>query len=129
MGVVIDGVMPEHRWIWQGRLLRVVDGDTLDVELDAGFHATRTERLRLYGINTPEIVGASRVDGLASKAWVRQWMDENSAADPGVWRLTIETFKTDVFGRYLAVVWSTWSGECLNDALLLAGMAVPYLPH
>ena len=40
---------------YRARLLRVVDGDTIDVELDHGFERMRsTRRLRLLGVDTPE---------------------------------------------------------------------------
>jgi micrococcal nuclease len=36
-------------------LLKVIDGDTIDVDIDLGFGVTLSnQRLRLYGINTPE---------------------------------------------------------------------------
>ena len=35
-------------------LIKVVDGDTVDVLIDVGFSTYRKERVRLYGINTPE---------------------------------------------------------------------------
>ena len=34
------------------KVVRVVDGDTLDVDIDLGFDLTLRERVRLYGINT-----------------------------------------------------------------------------
>ena len=35
-------------------LIKVVDGDTIDVLIDVGFSTFRKERVRLYGINAPE---------------------------------------------------------------------------
>lgn len=47
---------------------RVVDGDTVDVDIDLGFNVwLRNERLRLYGIDTPELKGANKAAGLAAK--------------------------------------------------------------
>lgn len=42
-------------WEYQVRVLRVVDGDTVDVSVDLGFHTHRNIRVRVYGINTPEV--------------------------------------------------------------------------
>ena len=39
---------------FQARVKRVVDGDTLDLDIDLGFHITLRERVRLMGIDTPE---------------------------------------------------------------------------
>ena len=40
---------------YRARLGRVVDGDTIDVLIELGFYVTLRERVRLEGIDTPEI--------------------------------------------------------------------------
>lgn len=122
-GAVHVTPMPEHAWVYQARIIRVVDGDTCDVVIDAGFRATRTERLRLLGVNTPEVRGATKLAGDAATAFVKQWWSDAAGGD---WPLLVQTEKSDVFGRYLALVWRRTDGACLNDALLTAGMAVPF---
>lgn len=48
-------------------LRRVIDGDTIDVDIDLGFKVwLQKERVRLFGINTPE----SRTRNLEEKSWV-----------------------------------------------------------
>ena len=42
-------------WDYRAKLKRIVDGDTLEVIIDVGFHGTQTEQLRLLGVNTPEM--------------------------------------------------------------------------
>ena len=39
---------------YNAEVLRVVDGDTIDVLIDVGFSTFKKERVRLHGINTPE---------------------------------------------------------------------------
>ena len=39
---------------YHAEVLRVVDGDTVDVLIDVGFSTFKKERVRLHGINTPE---------------------------------------------------------------------------
>ena len=40
---------------YRSNLLKIVDGDTIDVDLDLGFSVVlKKQRIRLYGINTPE---------------------------------------------------------------------------
>ena len=40
---------------YKAKVIKVVDGDTIDVDLDLGFGIwLRNERVRLYGIDTPE---------------------------------------------------------------------------
>jgi micrococcal nuclease len=41
-------------YTYRARLVRVVDGDTVDLEVDLGFHCSIRERFRLEGIDTPE---------------------------------------------------------------------------
>jgi micrococcal nuclease len=110
---------PEVKFVWKARLLRVIDGDTFDVSLDVGFRSTRTERLRLLGVNCPERHGPTAQAGLFAKEFTERWFVNASLV------LTVETFKSDVFGRYLARVYRA-DGRCLNDDLLKAGHAVPW---
>lgn len=78
------------------KLLRVVDGDTLDFEVDTGFHNKTTQRFRLRGYNSPEVHGQERPMGLAARQRLIDLFDSTLVED---YRLT--TFKADSFGRYL----------------------------
>ncbi len=40
---------------YRAKLLRVIDGDTIDAMMDLGFDTWVKKRIRLYGINTPEV--------------------------------------------------------------------------
>lgn len=115
--------MPSQQWVYRCRVTNVVDGDTVDVVIDAGFRATRTERLRLLGVNTPERKGATRVAGEIARQYTAKWLAE--AARAGEWPLLVQTHKSDAFGRYLGTVWRP-DGRCLNDDLLTDGQAVPF---
>ena len=46
-------------WWYPARVLGVVDGDTLDVMVDLGFRAYQKIRVRLHGIDTPEVYGVN----------------------------------------------------------------------
>ena len=99
---------------------RVVDGDTIDVNIDLGFDMWLHERIRLYGVNTPEIRGKQKAEGLISAARVRELLPENSKA-------VIQTFydKRGKFGRVVAdFVFE--DGQTLSQILLDEGLAVPY---
>lgn len=122
-------VMPEVPWTWNAQVVNVVDGDTIDVLIDCGFHATRTERVRLLGINCPETKEAA---GKVATKFTADWTHEAgydwhvNANNKGFWALVVQTHKSDAFGRYLAYVWRTSDGRCLNDDLLDSGNAVPF---
>ena len=64
------------------RIDRVVDGDTVDVDIDLGFGVwLREERVRMYGIDTPESRTRDLVEkkyGLAAKAFVESFLPKAS---------------------------------------------------
>ena len=59
-------------------ILRVVDGDTVDVDIDLGFDVTmKKQRIRLYGVDTPESRTRDLVEkkhGLAAKEFVQSYL-------------------------------------------------------
>lgn len=56
-------------WVVHGVVTRVVDGDTFVVDLDLGWRVwLRDERLRVLGINAPEV---STPEGVAAKTWAQ----------------------------------------------------------
>lgn len=101
---------------------KVVDGDTLDVSLDLGFKTFRQERLRLLGLNAPEM---STSAGKAVKLWVIRWLIEHSR-DGWVQIHTRKAVDQEKYGRYLAEIVAA-DGACLNDDLISAGKAVRYM--
>lgn len=44
-----------EKYIYSIKPIKIIDGDTIDAEIDLGFHTKVKKRIRLYGINTPEI--------------------------------------------------------------------------
>lgn len=80
---------------YKAKVIKIVDGDTIDFDIDLGFHMTARIRTRLLGINTPEIRGKEREEGLRSKAFVVETLDK--AVD-----VRVKTHKTGKYGRWLA---------------------------
>lgn len=101
-------------YTYKAYVARVIDGDTFDVTIDLGFRITTYQRLRLTSVNTPEIRGPQRPEGLRVKAYVKDLIESKEA--------TIETFKIGKFGRYVAEIYLD-SGEKLSEHLLASGMA------
>ena len=54
-------------YIYKSELIRVVDGDTVDLIVDLGFDTFRHERFRLYGIDAPEM---RTKEGKEAKKWL-----------------------------------------------------------
>jgi micrococcal nuclease len=64
------------------KVLKVIDGDTVDVDIDLGFGIVLTdERVRIMGIDTPESRTSDKVEkvfGLAAKARLKELLDEEA---------------------------------------------------
>jgi micrococcal nuclease len=92
-------------YIYKAELIRVVDGDTVDLIVDLGFDTSRKERFRLYGIDAPEI----RTDeGKAAKAWLWDALQPLEA----IYVQTLQhktKAKRDKYGRFLAVLYGDLS--------------------
>jgi endonuclease YncB( thermonuclease family) len=73
---------------------RVIDGDTLEARIDLGFDVWRVERIRLRGIDTPELRTKA---GKAAKAYVIEALSQAPY-------VVLRTYKTDKYARYVADV-------------------------
>lgn len=102
-------------------MVRVIDGDTIVVDIDKGFSDWYVSvRLRVAYIDTPEPHTTTKEAGDAATARARDLL-----GDAGCY-LRIHTLgKSDNFGRWLAEVYNE-DGDNLGDTLLKEGHAVPY---
>ncbi len=100
---------------YRATILRWVDGDTVDCEVDLGFYTIGRQRFRLDGINTPE---------RGQSGYAEAILLANEVCPVGV-KVEIESVKTEKFGRWLAVVWPK-DGQSVNSRLLAAGLAKAY---
>ena len=110
---------------YRSRVTRVVDGDTIDVELDLGFNIKLSERVRFVGVNAPESRTRDLEEkerGLAAKDFVGRWLLEHAGMNPIIQTSLDGRGK---FGRVLGRVLNQ-EGVCLNDVLIEAGHAVVY---
>jgi endonuclease YncB( thermonuclease family) len=110
--------LPLQQYVFKTIVTRVIDGDTIDCDIDLGLHCHRIERVRLLRVNAPELFGVDKEKGLASKQFVIDWLANQQTL--------VQTYKSDVFGRYLAEVWRMSDGANLSDDLLATNNAVPY---
>ena len=101
---------------------KVYDGDTITCDMDLGFEVTlKNQKLRLYGINTPEVRGPSMEVGKKVRDLVRsricnKWVTVRTHKD-----------KKGKYGRWLAEVFDNDAVESINDWLLREGHAVEYM--
>ncbi len=108
------------------KLLAVIDGDTIDVEIDLGFDISITKRVRLAGIDTPESRTSDKYEkslGLESKALLKQRLTSAET-------IVIKTEKPDSSEKYGRVLgWLFLDGEetSFNETMIASGYAWSYL--
>jgi micrococcal nuclease len=108
------------------KLINVVDGDTIDVEIDLGFDIYITKRVRLAGIDTPESRTTDKFEkslGLESKARLKQLLSDAEL-------IVIKTEKpnsSEKFGRVLGWLYIDDTKVSINDTLIASGYAWSYL--
>lgn len=57
-------------YIYKSTVLRIIDGDTIELDVDCGFHLKLSMHGRLLGVDTPETRGETKEQGLISKEFV-----------------------------------------------------------
>lgn len=111
--------MTKTEYIYNAIVIKVVDGDTIDVLLDLGFYVKYETRLRLARINTPEM--NSPLEEERQKAQeAKQYMMMRIDGRPVV----IDSRRKDKYGRFIAEVY--FEGVNINDELLEKQLAVLY---
>jgi micrococcal nuclease len=108
------------------KVTNVVDGDTIDVEIDLGFDISFSSRVRLAGIDTPEsrtTNKAEKVLGLEAKEYVKAKVKDAKS-------VVIKTEKMDSsekYGRILGWLFLDGSKVSVNEQMIADGYAWGYL--
>ena len=104
-------ILPSLSFAWQGKVVGISDGDTITV-----LHNNRGEKVRLYGIDTPE----KRQDfGNKAKQFTSNMVFGKS--------VEVEPVTKDRYGRTVGLVYI--NGQCLNEELIRAGFAWVYIQY
>lgn len=116
--------MHEYRCV----VTRVVDGDTVDVDIDLGFGIwMRKQRIRMYGIDTPESRTRDLEEkkyGKAAKKFLEGMIDDSKG-------VVLKTHKDGKgkFGRILGELWRTsdFADQSINEYMIEKHHAVRYM--
>ena len=108
-------------------VVKIIDGDTVDVDIDLGFGVwLKKERVRLYGIDTPESRTRDLEEkkyGLAAKEFLTGMLDDEGG-------VVLKTHKDaeGKFGRILGELWRTtdYADKSINDYMVEKRHAVAY---
>jgi micrococcal nuclease len=107
---------------YKALIIDVYDGDTVTALVDLGFFVKKEAKIRLYGIDTPEIRGEERERGLLSKIRVEELILNKE--------VIIKTYKDkqEKYGRWLADIYlPSDSTKSINTILLEEGLASKYI--
>lgn len=110
------------------KVVHIVDGDTVDVDIDLGFGVwMKKQRIRLYGIDTPESRTRDLEEkkyGLAAKAYLTGMLDDEAG-------IILKTYKDKEgkFGRILGELWRTtnYADQSINEYMIEKHHAVRYM--
>lgn len=108
------------------KVLKVVDGDTIDVDIDLGFNISYTQRVRLAGIDTPE----SRTKDAREKALGLEVKDKVKKSIDAAKVVVVKTELPDSsekYGRILGWVYLDGDTRSLNEQLIDEGYAWGYM--
>ena len=113
-------------WTYRAKVIKVIDGDTVDVDIDLGFGIwQKNERVRIMGIDSPEARTRNKIEkkfGLAAKAKLKSLLGKTT-----VLKTTINKKGVDMKGKFGRVL-----GDFLHNDTSVAkimgetGHAVPY---
>lgn len=108
-----------EEWIYNRcKVMRVVDGDTVDLIVDLGFGLSTERRFRLFGIDAPEKKGNTLQHGKDSQEALTRYLSVYES-----WK--IKTYKdgTDKYGRFLCVILDP-DGTTINQKMIVNGHAI-----
>lgn len=114
----------EPAYLYRAEVVHVVDGDTIDVDIDLGFYTwIKKQRIRMFGIDAPEMRGDERPAGQAATEFLRDLIDGKT--------VILRTIKgkdggdsRGKYGRWLATVYI--DGLDVNQHMIDTGHAEPY---
>ena len=110
-------------------IVKVVDGDTIDVIIDLGFDLYKKERVRVAGVDTPEKRTRNLEEkelGIDATNWLK---DQLESAIDGEDDLVIRTEIDGGFGKYGRLLGWLYIGEdteSINERMIAEGYAWSY---
>ncbi len=112
---------------YKATLIKVVDGDTIDIDIDLGMKISYRIRARLMGINTPETYGVKKESdeykaGMAAK----QRLIDLLSINPDGFVVRTHKDRKGKYGRYLVDVYVDEDNKHVNEILVEEGHAIYY---
>lgn len=115
----------ESPHVYNARVIDVIDGDTVDLEVDLGFDITTRTRFRLLDVDTHETYGVDHDSreyelGKRESKYVKEWLAtaELNCKSGHRYPLRIRTYGAGKYGRWLVYIKRQSDGDVLNETLL-----------
>ena len=106
-------------YTYKARCASVYDGDSITVDIDLGFnHWMLKQKIRLFGINTPEVRGSDRLGGLIARDRLRELIEGRDII------LASHRDRAGKYGRWLGTIYI--DDININKLLLDEGLATIY---
>ena len=105
------------------KIIEIIDGDTIDADIDLGFDISLSKRIRLAGIDTPE----SRTKDLREKKFgleSKKWIENKLKGQHEIIIKTELPDSTEKYGRIIGRLYV--DGICINDCMIEEGYAWTY---
>ena len=112
------------KFVYNAKLVRVVDGDTCDAMIDLGFEVWVKKRIRFAGVDTWESRTRNKEEkkkGLEAKAYTKEMLE---SSDEG--NFTLKSYGTGKYGRVLGEIFIKGEDVSLNQLLKENGHAYEY---
>ena len=105
-----------NTFVYNAHVDKVYDGDTITCSIDCGFGIImKKQKIRLYGLNTKEVRGKEREEGLIARDKLRELILNKNIV------LKTVKDKKGKYGRYLGIIF--YDNDNINDWLINNGYA------
>lgn len=112
---------------YRAKVVKVVDGDTVDVDIDLGFGVwLKDERVRIMGIDTPESRTSDKTEkvfGLAAKARLKELLGKQT-----ILKTQVDKSGEDMKGKFGRILgdFIGIDGRLVTEVMIEEGHCVPY---
>lgn len=105
---------------YNAMVLRVIDGDTVEVAVDLGFRIVRTIKIRMAGIDSYELKDKKNLEkALAAKAYLEEHILNKE--------VSLKSLKPGKYhDRYIAFIYIGDNRKSVNDEMVEKGIVNPY---
>lgn len=113
--------MKANLYNYDGTITRIIDGDTCEISIDLGLDIElKNQKLRLYGINAPEMRGTTKAKAIAARDYLAALVLNKKVL------IITHRDRREKYGRYLAEIWLPDSDKSVNQQMVEASHAVKY---